>query len=530
MYNDQRLIAPSRLHRRPGLADARQEQTRQETAAIRMKLSRQQVYVAVVGLAGLAVLAGVVVAPPGDPLILLLFCLLAAAAEWTTATLLQAKQFSIELSITSAVSFAAALIFAPSAAGWVGAVGGATAAVISARRQHFTARRAAEVLAFNAGMNALATFVGAVTFQSVHGGPLTGTLAFGDLPLLVVATIADDLVNALALVLMITIQWGQKPFTIWRENFAWAAPINVATMTIGGGALAIGYGALGLTGLLVFFLPVFLSVYAFRAYITRTQALMAHLEEMIQERTADLAKANESLQDLHRQKDAFFAVITHDMRSPLTSMLGFTDLLERSEGLSGDVQPFLAAIKRNTETLMEMVTNILDLSKLDSGRMEYEREPVDLAEIVNEVLINIEGHARRRAITLHDSVERTQRLTGDAEKLRRMVTNLVSNAIKYTREGGQVYVDLRQSDGHLQLSVRDTGIGIPADQMPYLFERFRRVRRTDGTDAVGTGLGLSIVREFAQAHGGQIEVRSEEGIGSTFTVTLPVAVEPAAAN
>lgn len=494
-----------------------------------MSLSRQQLYIAAIGIAGLLALAGNLFAPSGDPVTLLLFCLLAAAAEWTTATLLQAKQFSIELSITSAVSFAAALIFAPSAAGLVGAVGGATAAVISARRQKFAKQRALEVLVFNSGMNALATFVGAVTFQSLHGGPLTGALTLGDLPLLAVATVVDDLVNAVALVVMITIQWGQKPFTIWRENFAWAAPINVATMAIGGGALATGFSALGLTGLLVFFLPVFLSVYAFRAYITRTQAMMAHLEEMVQERTADLAKANESLQELHLQKDAFFAVITHDMRSPLTSMLGFTELLERMGKLDDEHRPFLVAIRRNTQSLMDMVTNILDLSKLDSGRMEYRRDPIDFSDIVEDVLLRIEGHARSRDIALHKHVEITPQLTGDAEKLRRLVTNLVSNAIKYTREGGQVYVALRPSDGHVELNVRDTGIGIPADQLPNIFERFRRVRRQDGTDAVGTGLGLSIVREFAQAHGGHIEVRSEEGVGSSFTVRLPVAYDPPAA-
>jgi len=496
----------------------------------RMSVPKQQSYIAAIGAIGLFVLVGSLAALPADPLVLLLFCLLAAAAEWTTATLLQAKQFSIELSITSAVSFAAALIFAPIHAGLVGAVGGVTAALISAQRQKFTLRRAVEVLAFNAGMNALATAIGAIVFQSLHGGPLTGALALADVPPLFLATLVDDLVNAVALVIMIAIQWGQKPFTIWRENFAWAAPINVATMAIGGGALATGFEALGLTGLLVFFLPVFLSVYAFRAYITRTQAMMAHLEEMVQERTADLAKANESLQELHQQKDAFFAVITHDMRSPLTSMLGFTELLGGVGSLDEDAKPFLSAIKRNTESLMDMVTNILDLSKLDSGRMEYRREPLNLAEIVNDVLMNIEGHARLRDIALKNQVAPTQELIGDAEKMRRMVTNLVSNAIKYTREGGRVTVDLQQADGVVRLTVQDNGIGIPADQLPHIFERFRRVRRESGTDAVGTGLGLAIVREFIQAHGGNIEVESEEGVGSTFTVTLPEHYEPAAST
>ena len=494
-----------------------------------MNVLRKQAYIALTGVVGPLVLIGTLVTPTADPLALVLFCALAAAAEWTTATLLQTKQFSIELSITSAVSFAAALIFAPIHAGLVGAIGGATAAIISARRQKFAWRRAIELLVFNAGMNALATLIGAVVFQSIHGGPLTSQLVLSDLPLLLVATAADDLVNAIALVIMIAIQWGQKPFTIWRENFAWAAPINVATMAIGGGALATGFNALGLTGLAVFFLPVFLSVYAFRAYITRTQALMAHLEEIVQERTADLAKANESLRELHAQKDAFFAVITHDMRSPLTSLLGFTDLLERHGKLDDQAPMFLSAIKRNTESLMGMVNNILDLAQLDSGKMEYRREALNLTEIIGDVLLNMQGQALSREITLEGEVAPTPRLVGDDEKLRRMATNLISNAVKYTRSGGRVFVKLRYADGLVTLAVRDTGIGIPADQLPHIFERFRRVRRSSGTDAVGTGLGLAIVREFAQAHGGRIDVASEEGIGSTFTVTLPVTLEPIAA-
>src|SRR3972149_4604220 len=210
-----------------------------------MKLSKRHVYVTCIGSIGLVVLIGSLLTPKADSLALFLFCALAAAAEWTTATLLQAKQFSVELSNMSAVSFAAVLIFAPMEAGLVGAVGGATAAVISARRQKFPPRRAIEVLAFNAGMNALATLTGAIVFQPLPGGPLTSPLALTDLPLLLAAAIADDLVNAAALVVMITIQWGQKPFIIWRENFAWAAPINVATMAIGGGGATPGVGGAG---------------------------------------------------------------------------------------------------------------------------------------------------------------------------------------------------------------------------------------------------------------------------------------------
>ncbi len=488
-----------------------------------MKVFRQQAYIAAVGMVGVFVLIGAPLTPVADPLALVLFCVLVAAAEWTTSTLLEGRS---SVSIASAVSFAAALIFLPIHAGLIGALGGATAGVINARREKFDRRRALRNLTFNAGMNALATFIGAFVFQSLHAGLLVGAPSLADLPRLLLAAVSDDLVNATTLVILIAIQSAQKPFAIWRENFAWAAPINVATMAVGGGALATGFNALGLTGLLVFFLPVFLSAYAFRAYITRTQAMMAHLEEIVQARTADLATANDALRDLHAQKDAFFAVISHDMRSPLTSLLGFAELLERYGNLDGQPQTFLSAIRRNTESLIGMVNNILELAKLDSGKMEYKWEPLNLTEIVQDVLVNTEGHALAREITLNSQIEATSDLVGDGEKLRRMVTNLISNAIKYTRSGGRVFVELRQTDGQVQLTVRDTGIGIPADQLPYIFERFRRVRRSGSTDAVGTGLGLAIVQEFAQAHGGRVDVESQEGAGSAFTVTLPVKFKP----
>ena len=490
-----------------------------------MKASRQQVYIAAIGMVGLLAVIGALLTPTSNPLALLLFCVLVAAAEWMTSTLFEGR---IIISISSAVSFAAALIFLPLQAGLVGAVGGATSALITARQRKFGRQRASEVLVFNAGMNVLATFVGALVFQSLHVGPLSGSLGIGDVLPVLLAAIVDDQVNALALIIMIAIQSGQPPFKIWREDFAWAAPMNVATMAIGGGALATGFNALGYTGLAVFFLPIFLSAYAFRAYITRTQAVMAHLEETVQARTADLAKANERLLEMHAQKDAFFAVITHDMRSPLTSLLGYTDLLHRIGEINDTTRPFLGAIKRNTESLISMVNDILDLARLDSGKMEYHWEPVNLTEIVDRVVSNSTGHALARDILLDTHIEPTPELVGDRDRLSRMVANIVSNAIKYTREGGRVSVTLRRTDATITLSVSDTGIGIPADQLPYIFERFRRVRRPGRIDASGTGLGLAIVQEFVQAHGGRVDVVSQEGVGSTFSVSLPVQYEPPA--
>jgi signal transduction histidine kinase len=467
-------------------------------------------------------LIGTLLIHPSDPAALLLFCLLVASSEWMTATFIEGQT---TLSIASAVSFAAALLFSPMHAGLVGAVGGATAALINARQRRFKPRYALQVVFSNAGMNALATIFGALVFQSLYAGRLTQSPTLDAVLPLFIAALVDDQINAIAVVTMIALQTGQRAFTIWRENFAWYAPINVITMAVGGGALVLGFNGVGLTGLVVFFLPVILSAYSFRAYIIRTKALMSHLEDMVQQRTAELAEANDALRELNRQKDAFFAVITHDMRSPLTSMMGFAELLDRHGSIEPSAQSFLAAIKRNTESLSMLVNDILDLAKLDSNKMEYKRERLDLTQVINDVVLNTSGQAANAGITVHCDVRQTPQLIGDEEKLRRVATNLLSNALKYTPEGGEVFVGLCAEGDQARLVVRDTGYGIPADELPHIFERFRRVNRAEHRRAVGTGLGLSIVREFVHAHNGEIEVHSQIEVGSTFTVTLPLNLD-----
>lgn len=490
--------------------------------AQRSQATKRHIYIIVVASVSLLSLIGTLLMPPVDPAALLLFCLLVASSEWMTATFIEGQT---TLSIASAVSFAAALIFTPVNAGLVGAVGGATAALINARQRKFKPRYAMQVVLSNAGMNALAAIFGALVFQSLYSGPLTQSPTLNAVFPLLVAALIDDQINAIAVVVMITLQSGQRPFTIYRENFMWYAPINVITMAVGGGALVLGFNSLGLTGLVVFFLPVILSAYSFRAYILRTKALMSHLEDMVQQRTVELAEANDALRELSRQKDAFFAVITHDMRSPLTSMMGFAELLDRHGNIEPTAQSYLGAIKRNTQSLSTLVNDILDLAKLDSNKMEYKREPLDLTQMINEVVINTSGQAASAKITVHTDVQSTPQIIGDEEKLRRVAINLISNALKYTPEGGEVFIGLCAENDHARLLVRDTGYGIPADELPHIFERFRRVNRAEHSHAVGTGLGLSIVREFVHAHNGEIEVQSQVEAGSTFTVILPLRSE-----
>lgn len=484
-----------------------------------MKLSRRFIFHTAIGVISPLVILGALTTPVPDMTALLLFFALVIASQFTTVV-----DGKGTLSTASSVSFGAALIFMPFHAALVGVVSGIASSLLSIRRSKFGWRYGLfVVLASNAGMNALTTFSGALVFQSLNAGPLAAEPTLAVLLPLFVAALVDDQINTGILVPIISLQTGRPPVNIWRENYLWYMPINVVTMAIIGGALALGFNALGYLGLGIFFLPSLLSAYSFRAYITRTKSMMEHLEGMVQTRTAELEDANKSLHELHEQKDAFFAMITHDMRAPLTSMIGFADLLEAAGNIDKKAMPFLNAIKNNSQALATLVNDILELAKLDSEKMDFRQDPINLTQIVADVVLNAAGQALGKDIRVESDIHATPELLGDGDKLRRVFTNLMSNAVKYTNDGGSVFVDLCQVNGEVKFSVRDTGIGIPQDELPHIFERFRRVNnKTHRAKAIGTGLGLAIVKGFIQGHDGHIDVESQENVGSTFTVTIPV--------
>jgi len=230
-----------------------------------------------------------------------------------------------------------------------------------------------------------------------------------------------------------------------------------------------------------------------------------------------------------RHKSEFLANMSHELRTPLNAVIGFSEvLLERMFGEINEKQEeYLQDILGSGRHLLSLINDILDLSKIEAGRMELEVAVFDLPQAIDNALTLVRERASRRGIALVASVDtRLGELPGDERKIKQVLLNLLSNAIKFTPEAGRVEVRAEPVDGHVEISVSDTGIGIAPEDQEAMFEEFRQVGTDYAMKREGTGLGLTLSRKFVELHGGRIWVKSAVGEGSTFTFTLPVRPWP----
>ncbi len=242
--------------------------------------------------------------------------------------------------------------------------------------------------------------------------------------------------------------------------------------------------------------------------------------ELYQQRMNDIS----TLKEVDQLKSNLVSNVSHELRAPLTSIKAYTELLlaEAERSHNGTCQDWLTVIDRETDRLTGLITDYLNLSRLESGHFRMEAEPLGLANIVAEVVSVLEVQAKQRHITIGVEPQPSlPELWGDRELIRVAVRNLVSNAIKFSHDGGQIHIAMGYNDGSFKFSIQDEGPGIPEDALPHLFDKFFRVPATNGVP--GTGMGLALAREAVMAHGGRIEVESTAGKGSRFTVTLPGA-------
>jgi len=257
----------------------------------------------------------------------------------------------------------------------------------------------------------------------------------------------------------------------------------------------------------------------------------ARLFQAQRETAEALAHTNEELRKLDQMKDGFVSGVSHELRTPLTSMLGYLEILQGGEAgeLSDEQQHFLGIVDRNCHRLADLIEDILFLSRLDGDRFHLQRASVDLGELVAERVESIRPAAEKKRVELRLEVSgAASQLWADPSRLAQVVDNLLSNAVKFTPEGGDVFVTIATSEEATRLEVRDTGVGIPEDEAGRLFERF--FRASTAQNIQGTGLGLSITKSIVEAHGGTIAVGSAVGVGTTLTVELPLASEPAPAD
>ena len=257
----------------------------------------------------------------------------------------------------------------------------------------------------------------------------------------------------------------------------------------------------------------------------------ARLLQAQRETAEALARTNEELRELDQMKDLFVSGVSHELRTPLTSMLGYLEILRDGEAgeLNDEQQHFLEIVDRNCHRLTDLINDILFMSRLDSGRFHIERTSVDLGELVGERVESIRPAATKKRVEVQLEISDTDsQLWADRSRLAQVVDNVLSNAVKFTPEGGDVSVAVSTSGETTRFEVRDTGVGIPEDEAGRLFERF--FRASTAQNIQGTGLGLSITKSIVEAHGGTISVQSSVGVGTTVTVDLPLVREPAAVN
>ena len=251
------------------------------------------------------------------------------------------------------------------------------------------------------------------------------------------------------------------------------------------------------------------------------------MEKKVQMRTHELAVANERLQELDRMKSDFVSNVSHELRTPLTAIKGAADLmLRRVTGPLTEKQVhYLTRVKSNTQHLTGLINDLLDLSKIESGRIEVKSSPVSLSNLVHEVVDALRPVAAEKVIELESAVPRKPILVlADRDKINQILMNLIGNAIKFTPVQGRVTVStLTIGDENVQVSVSDTGPGVPPDETNKIFAKFYQVAELNGANPKGTGLGLAIAKALVELHGGQIWVDSEPSRGSTFCFTLPLS-------
>jgi signal transduction histidine kinase len=284
----------------------------------------------------------------------------------------------------------------------------------------------------------------------------------------------------------------------------------------------------------------------------RLEAKVAERTRELSEANADLEASHRKLQALDRLKSEFVSNVSHELRTPLTAIRMAVDNL--LDGVSGDISPtlqrYLTRVKDNTDRLVRLISDLLDLSRIEAGRVELHPAPVSIGETFQDVVDGLRPMATAKGLVLEVVPEGHPVVAlADRDKLHQVLTNLVGNAVKFTPEGGRVRLSVRvvhpwesqapsglddapsrvEDAGQVEVTVEDTGEGIPSEELGAIFEKFHQVHRHGQRKAHGTGLGLTIAKSLIEIQGGTIRVESELGRGSRFIFTLPTAEVTASA-
>jgi diguanylate cyclase (GGDEF)-like protein len=421
----------------------------------------------------------------------------------------------------------------------LGPVGAVVVAPLSALMRGVSRRIVWYKVGFNAGNYILFAAGAAMLFEVADVTPQPENL-----PVLLPLAGAAGLVYFLhtaTTALAVGTEMRISPIAIWAGQYRWFwwQYVVLAVMAL---LLALAYRAFGLIGAAAFVVPPLMMRYVAKQYVDKTlehvrqlRGLNEQLQAEIAQRTAaeeanarlasEAARAA-ALEELSRLKSEFISVASHELRTPMATVLGFSELLLDEVDPADPRHQYVSVIHQDAIQLSTLVNNLLDISRIETGRLAVELEPVDLEAVLRPLVTMLSAPAPRHDLVVElDPAARW--VLADAAKLNQILMNLVGNAIKYSPGGGDVIVrSAPMSDGRVQLSVTDQGMGIPEEHLEQIFERFYRVDSSETRAIPGTGLGLYIVRHLVELHGGAIVAESGNGRGSTFRFTLSAAVPP----
>ena len=468
------------------------------------------------------------------------FALLAALAALAGLRPVRFARFKTELTATHPFVLVAVAVLGPLEAILVALIG-LTGVLVRPGRPLHPLRTA-----FNLGAVTVASAVAAWSYLET-GGTVGGSLWTTFAPL-AAATAAYFLVNTGLVTVAIAFQQRTPVLEVWRESFQWTAVAYFTGLTLAAAMLA-ALQSWGIWVLALAIPPCWLLLAFYKAHreaiqeherrVLEVEALNAELEQKVIERTHELAtalegleaanrmlsSANHALTEASRSKSEFLANVSHELRTPLNSVIGFSELM--TDPNFGELSPrqreFLSDIRDSGEHLLALINDILDLSKIEAGKLEVHRQDADVAELVADSVSMLRPQAGKKRLQLETRCELSVPARVDPRLVRQVLVNLLSNAVKFTPEGGRVETAARFEGNDLVLSVADSGIGIPEEDQERIFQEFYQVDGSYSRKYQGTGLGLALVRRMVSLHGGTVTVSSRVGQGARFQCVFPDA-------
>jgi signal transduction histidine kinase/ActR/RegA family two-component response regulator len=438
---------------------------------------------------------------------------------------------SSTLSVSYAANLMSLLLLGTRQATLIAVIGSWTQCTVNIKRPYPWYRTA-----FSAAGEAITMFATGLVFQQLSGH--TGAFDLAALPRPIVGAILTYFVVNTGLVAgAIALTTGRPPLEVWRHEFLWSAGSFFVAGSAGAiGAVLIERGQIWAAVLMV--APVYLTYSTYRTFVGRLddqrrhrERVAAALEEMTeleQQRNELLEReqaARASAEEANRLKDQFLAIVSHELRTPLNAILGWSDILQRGRLEKVKKERAVRAIYDSARVQARLIDELLDVSRIISGKLRLERTVLDWTEVIRAALDTARPAAEGKGIDIDVQLDPAAgAFVGDAERLQQVVWNLVANAVKFTPQGGTISIRLQRTRDAIELSVVDTGEGIPQHFLPSMFEPFRQADGSNTRRHGGLGLGLAIVKHLVEAHGGTISAQSAGvGQGSTFVISLPMA-------